>query len=617
MKKIKKGFSLAEALMALLIVSLIVSAMIPVLTRKHRDVGIHGKWECTLNENGQHVSRMLVDGKFTDFEINGDGTSCSFAPPAGAENFTVKAIGGGGSGAGGIPGETTDTEKIAESQALPFTAPFTGKFSITLQGGGGGGGGMKCGNAQNYVAENFLAFDTSHRGSYENPGYIDAPDPSFDYSVLYSNDKSKYAPYLSGNYDYCFSQPGWTNAESDDDKCWNYPGQGGGAGETKTFTIDAHKGDLITVVPAREGLPGAEGGPGGNGDEACYIPPSGSKVCASGGGGGYNRYRINVSYNNVPVCRHNMIKSTCFSHWGPPYECGSDVCDDKGNCVYHPQTCQDPVYVPCIVEGPCIKETRNNYFSIPTCINETGGGSRIGMMAYQADLINTAIENGDEIGGAGSGGNGANRGTITEDADTDETNPDAIYNGEGASAGVAALKYVTYSGGSGGQAGGYAYSMFKKLPRVTNIKIGRGGHSVGIKSDGERGGDTEFGDLLKAAGGNGGRIMSNIPNIAKGETKAEGSNGDPSPLDSGILKGLLIAWGGFTTLNNSEHGYGAITFAQGIAASDTLSKLAGKLFIGSKKTEYTYGAGGGGGGGMVGKAGDGGAGAPGAVIIEW
>lgn len=617
MKNKKRGFSLAEALMALLIVSLLVSAMIPVLTRKHRDVGIHGKWECTLNESGQHVSRMLVNGKFTPFAVNGNGTSCSFAPPAGAENFTVKVVGGGGSGAGGIPGETQDTEKIAESQALPFTAPFTGKFSISLQGGGGAGGGMRCGNAQNYVAQNFLAFDTSHRGTYENPGYVDGPAPNFDYSILYSNDKSKYSPYLSGNYDYCFSQPDWTNQEKDDDKCWNYPGQGGGSGQTKTFTVDVHKGDLITIVPAREGIPGAEGGRGGDGDEACYIPPTGNKICASGGGGGYNRYRTNVSYDNVPVCKHEMQKTTCFDHY-EDYPCPEEVCDEEGeNCVTVPKTCQEPIYVPCIVEGPCIKVTRSNYFSIPTCINDTGGGSRIGMMAYPGVLINTTSENGETIGGAGSGGDGANRITITEDQDTSISNPDAVYNGDGATAGVAGLKYVTYSGGSGGQAGGYVYSMFKKLPRVTDITVGRGGYAVSIKSDGEKGGDTEFGDLLKASGGNGGRIMANIPNVAIGETKAVGGNGDASPLDSGILKDLLVAWGGFTTFNTSEHGFGAITFAQGIALADSFAKMTGKLFIGDKITEYSYGAGGGGGGGTVGRAGHGGSGAPGAVIVEW
>ena len=44
MNKKRYGFTLAEALVALLIASLIIAAMIPVITKKHRKVEVHGKW---------------------------------------------------------------------------------------------------------------------------------------------------------------------------------------------------------------------------------------------------------------------------------------------------------------------------------------------------------------------------------------------------------------------------------------------------------------------------------------------------------------------------------------------------------------------------------------------
>ena len=53
-----KGFSLAEALMALLVVSLITIATIPVITKKKRSLENipHGQWTCEIDEDGMHSS---------------------------------------------------------------------------------------------------------------------------------------------------------------------------------------------------------------------------------------------------------------------------------------------------------------------------------------------------------------------------------------------------------------------------------------------------------------------------------------------------------------------------------------------------------------------------------
>ena len=112
------GFSLAEALITLLIVCLITLASIPVLTKKRRTVndGGSGQWICTLAEqkdaNGnvtgyKHVywDSQTSDGDINDpltWDVAGDGSSCTFAPPLKAKNFAVTLIGGGGGGADGI-----------------------------------------------------------------------------------------------------------------------------------------------------------------------------------------------------------------------------------------------------------------------------------------------------------------------------------------------------------------------------------------------------------------------------------------------------------------------------------------------------------------------------------
>ena len=86
------GFSLAEALITLLIVCVIVLASVPVITKKHRQKTDHGKWMCTLNSAGQHVvwSRG-AQGSETDPETWGASNTnyCKFNVPATARNFAI------------------------------------------------------------------------------------------------------------------------------------------------------------------------------------------------------------------------------------------------------------------------------------------------------------------------------------------------------------------------------------------------------------------------------------------------------------------------------------------------------------------------------------------------
>ena len=105
MKQEKYAFSLAEALITLLIVCLIILASIPVLTKKKRTLNTtHGSWICTIDENDQHVIYSSTTNAWTP---SGQTNKCTFVPPINARNFEVTIVGGGG-GAKGSSGAASE-----------------------------------------------------------------------------------------------------------------------------------------------------------------------------------------------------------------------------------------------------------------------------------------------------------------------------------------------------------------------------------------------------------------------------------------------------------------------------------------------------------------------------
>ena len=139
MKQEKYAFSLAEALITLLIVCLIILASIPVLTKKKRTLNTtHGSWICTIDENDQHVIYSSTTNAWTP---SGQTNKCTFVPPINARNFEVTIVGGGG---GGASGYTERTKKIYHSSINQniteyFKAPADGEYEFIVIGGGQGG----------------------------------------------------------------------------------------------------------------------------------------------------------------------------------------------------------------------------------------------------------------------------------------------------------------------------------------------------------------------------------------------------------------------------------------------------------------------------------------------
>lgn len=139
LKKEKKGFSLAEALITLLIVCLITLASIPILTKKKRDLSDNrsGRWICSQHSLGHlvHWQKGISIGN----EDNPDewDAGCKFAPPNGARNFAITVVGSGGGGASGV----SAMEKIIDTQNgdTSYTPDTDGEYYVVVIGGGGGG----------------------------------------------------------------------------------------------------------------------------------------------------------------------------------------------------------------------------------------------------------------------------------------------------------------------------------------------------------------------------------------------------------------------------------------------------------------------------------------------
>ena len=210
MKKKKYAFTLAEALILLLIAALLAAALVPVITRKHKDVGEHGEWVCTMDSDGKHVVKSTYRGKITQFETAyNDGEMCVFSPPAAAKDFTVKAVGGGGSGAGGTAGAAeTIFNSLAEDSNFAGVVDSNTNFSIIVAGAGGGGGGMACGEAKEESdtinkdwndPQIFEDESKAYHGAYKTPGdWVYYQSDSFTDPPRYYTFDEVSAPYGPG-----------------------------------------------------------------------------------------------------------------------------------------------------------------------------------------------------------------------------------------------------------------------------------------------------------------------------------------------------------------------------------------------------------------------------------
>lgn len=145
-KKIIGGFSLAEALITLLIISIVALATVPVITKKRKKIENvrRNSFACYWN-GGNIVGKYNLNGEIkaaeTITETVSDGitrSGCKFDPPSNAKNFVVTTVGGGG---GGAAGKAREENFASGGQSSgEYTIPADGIYEILLMGAGGAGG---------------------------------------------------------------------------------------------------------------------------------------------------------------------------------------------------------------------------------------------------------------------------------------------------------------------------------------------------------------------------------------------------------------------------------------------------------------------------------------------
>lgn len=91
-KQTKYGFSLPEALMTLLIVSICAVVSTPVILKKYekKQLIVHGIWECDMTTTPYTQTKRTKEGVV---EETSKVSSCTFIPPTGAVDFNVDICG--------------------------------------------------------------------------------------------------------------------------------------------------------------------------------------------------------------------------------------------------------------------------------------------------------------------------------------------------------------------------------------------------------------------------------------------------------------------------------------------------------------------------------------------
>ena len=150
------GFTLAELTLALIIISIIMVALAPVVTKRVADnIKISNS---TLSEFKLYTyDEAATDSKCTPAPDGSHAYDCEFSAPTNAKSVSVVMVSGGGGGAGATNATLLPTTNSASNSSS--TANTTKEIEITNgiknvvvsylsgSGGGGGGGSWKQGSA--------------------------------------------------------------------------------------------------------------------------------------------------------------------------------------------------------------------------------------------------------------------------------------------------------------------------------------------------------------------------------------------------------------------------------------------------------------------------------------
>ena len=145
--KNSNAFTLAELLVSILIISVILTLLAPVITKRAKE-------SFTVNSSAQYESRLfLYDISDSDCTDPADGTkslNCKFTAPNDVEEISVVMVSGGGGGAGATNPTISYGQKIltsnptigsSQTKTLIITSSMKNIIISYLSGSGAGGGG--------------------------------------------------------------------------------------------------------------------------------------------------------------------------------------------------------------------------------------------------------------------------------------------------------------------------------------------------------------------------------------------------------------------------------------------------------------------------------------------
>ena len=125
--KNSNAFTLAELLVSILIISVILTLIAPVITKRAKE-------SFTVNSSAQYESRLfLYDISDSDCTDPADGTkslNCKFTAPNDVEEISLVMVSGGGGGAGAT-NPTVNTNQRAYAASTTLGSSQTKEITIT------------------------------------------------------------------------------------------------------------------------------------------------------------------------------------------------------------------------------------------------------------------------------------------------------------------------------------------------------------------------------------------------------------------------------------------------------------------------------------------------------
>ena len=613
MKKTKNAivaanaFSLAEALITLLVICVIAIASAPVITKKHKArINLpHGVYACYWNGDNL-VAKYIINGQESDGKVVFDSEEqrygCEFNPPTNAKNFVATIVGGGGGGAGA--GIMTGSRMFTQNTTKTIEEPAYYQFLVAGAGGSGGSVWMRKSNCYNAKT----GWACSGTGS---PGAVVVSN----YKFLPKGTQVNVVIGAGGSGANIGSHAGYDGGDSsvrlNDKDNSTIIAQGGGGGFTMDYNEDPNWLYYKTSYTASAGSGFVQSNYVSKGNVSRQVGENQQgpiqSAARSGAPGGY-------AYKGFTINRAKV--ETHIPTWYEHERIGAYTLDENWNiktfrksnagCTWSVKP-SDRLHSTYAMQGGlnALRPYRNSMMTKP----------------FMEEFGISGSENQETPFASGSAGE--------VDDGACKYYESGIRNG---GSGVVAYKYIEVFAGKGGNAGSVLQLPYAEMPQKTLLFPGKGGKggqgapnvrkSIGIGGSSYRNNEVTAGSEGQSSYiKNGSQVLQGtgapmvVPN--DDETYSSDYNDAGMPVGgNGILSNVLTnkktgtgGLGGLFEGNDSIHGATQTMFRNGEAVSGF---------------NNIYGAGAGGGGGTVTvetssnySAGNGGQGASGLVFIQW